>query len=414
MLVSREDLFALVWSEPAQTIARRFKVSGSYLARVCERLKVPTPARGYWAKYSAGKVMAKPMLPAPRPGDEISWNPGGGPGEIFSEAENQSSNEIEKTPKTLTKKAKDSTHSLLINVKDLYLIGRLSYQKEFLKPNKRLLPDIQVSTSGLDKCFELANLLFNSLEEKGARVGLEPVGFHSMRPVLDVRDVPDKRPLNDNFWAPARNTVFYFNELRVGITIFELTESIPMVYIDGKYVREADYISSPKSKRQHSWVSNHDIPCGCFGVQLYASHYDQHWVKVWKEQRSGEFVKRIKSLTTDFLSNYEDIAKVIALGKARFEAERVRYEEMHRLMAIQREQERYAKSVHESREVLINLRNKFEENNRWNAFFAHVIELEKGLSPDCMNKLNDQIAEMKKLVSSNISIEDILHWNPPK
>ena len=413
-MITRDKLFTLVWSEPAQSVAKRFNVSGSYLARVCERLRIPTPARGYWAKYSAGKVMAKPLLPAPRPGDEISWNPGGGPGEIFSEAENQSSNEIEKTPKKLTKKAKDSTHSLLINVKDLYLKGRLSYQKEFLKPNKRLLPDIQVSTSGLDSALDLANVLFNSLEEKGARVGFEPVGFHSARSALDVKDVPDNRPLHDNFWSPARNTVFYLSDLRVGVTIFELTESIPMVYIDGKYVREADFISLPKSKRQHSWVSNHDIPCGRFGVQLYASHYDQHWAKIWKERRCGEFVKNTKSITTDFLSNYDEIAKVIALGKEKAEAERIRHEEMHRLMVIQREQERYAKSVNNSREALVNLRNKFEENNRWNQFFVHIAELGKDLSPDYMSHLNDQIAEMKKLVASNLCIEDILHWNPPK
>ncbi len=414
MLVSREDLFALVWSEPAQTIARRFKVSGSYLARVCERLKIPTPARGYWAKYSAGKVMAKPLLPAPRPGDEISWNPGGGPGEIFSAVEIQTSNEIEKAPNKLKKTAPNSTHSLLINVKDLFLIGRLSYQKEFLKPNKRLLPDIQVSTSALDSALTLANLLFNTLEEKGSRVRFEPIGFHSSRPALDVKDVPDNRLLHDNFWSPARNTVFFLNELKVGITIFEITESIPMVYVDGKYVREVDFISSPKTKRQHTWVSNRDLPCGRFGVKLYASHYDQHWAKIWKERRCGEFVKNIKSITTDFLSNYEEIAKVIALGKTRAEAARIRSEETHRLMVIQREQERIAKSVSSSREALVNLRNRFEEHSRWSQFFLHIGELGKNLPPESINHLNDQIAEMKRLLGPNLSIEDILDWNPPK
>ena len=413
-MISREDLFALVWSEPTQTVAKRFSVSGSYLARVCERLRIPTPARGYWAKYSAGKVMAKPLLPAPRPGDEISWNLGGGPGEIFSEVGSQLSIEIEKIPKKRVTKVKDRTHSLLNGVKELYLLGRLSYQKEFLKPNKRLLPDIQVSTTSLDNALELANVLFNSLEEKGARVGFEPVGFHSMRPVLDVREVSDKRSLNNNFWVPARNTVFFLNELRVGITIFELTVSTPMVYIDGKYVREADLISSSHAKRRHSWVSDHDIPCGRFGVQLYASYYDQHWVKVWKEKRHGEFVKKIKLLTTDFLSNYEDIAKVIALGKVRVEAERIRYDEMHRLMEIKREQERHAKSVQASREALVNLRSKFEENNRWNSFFVHLVEIGKDLPPECKSELDDQIAKMKKLIDSTISIDDILHWNPPK
>ena len=34
-MVSREELYQLVWSEPMVWIAERFNVSGSYLARVC-------------------------------------------------------------------------------------------------------------------------------------------------------------------------------------------------------------------------------------------------------------------------------------------------------------------------------------------------------------------------------------------
>lgn len=34
-MVSREELYQLVWSEPMTKIAARFEVSGSYLARIC-------------------------------------------------------------------------------------------------------------------------------------------------------------------------------------------------------------------------------------------------------------------------------------------------------------------------------------------------------------------------------------------
>jgi hypothetical protein len=50
--ISREALYALVWSEPMTRVAERFGVSGSYMARVCELMNVPRPERGYWAKLA--------------------------------------------------------------------------------------------------------------------------------------------------------------------------------------------------------------------------------------------------------------------------------------------------------------------------------------------------------------------------
>ena len=70
-MVSREELYRLVWSEPMIRIAERFGVSGSYLARICALLNVPRPARGYWAKLAVGKAPVQTPLPAARPGDPL-------------------------------------------------------------------------------------------------------------------------------------------------------------------------------------------------------------------------------------------------------------------------------------------------------------------------------------------------------
>lgn len=69
-MVSREELYRLVWSEPMTRIAGRFDVSGSYLARICTLLNVPRPARGYWAKLAVGKAPAQTPLACRRPGHE--------------------------------------------------------------------------------------------------------------------------------------------------------------------------------------------------------------------------------------------------------------------------------------------------------------------------------------------------------
>jgi hypothetical protein len=41
MAVSREKLYEEVWQEPMITVAVRYCVSSSFLARICERLNVP-------------------------------------------------------------------------------------------------------------------------------------------------------------------------------------------------------------------------------------------------------------------------------------------------------------------------------------------------------------------------------------
>lgn len=45
-MISREELYELVWSVPMVKVAEKFNVSGSYMARICSILHVPRPERG--------------------------------------------------------------------------------------------------------------------------------------------------------------------------------------------------------------------------------------------------------------------------------------------------------------------------------------------------------------------------------
>ena len=61
--VSREELFRQVWTTPMSRLARDYGISGNGLAKICDRLKVPYPPRGYWAKKAAGKRVVQYRLP---------------------------------------------------------------------------------------------------------------------------------------------------------------------------------------------------------------------------------------------------------------------------------------------------------------------------------------------------------------
>jgi len=61
--ITREELFRQVWETPMSRLALRYGITGNGLAKACDRLKVPYPPRGWWAKKAAGKKVAYYRLP---------------------------------------------------------------------------------------------------------------------------------------------------------------------------------------------------------------------------------------------------------------------------------------------------------------------------------------------------------------
>ncbi|WP_421416785.1 hypothetical protein [Agrobacterium tumefaciens] len=62
--LSREELFALVWERPTSEIANELGISDVAVAMLCEKLQVPKPPRGYWARVVAAQAPRRPALKA--------------------------------------------------------------------------------------------------------------------------------------------------------------------------------------------------------------------------------------------------------------------------------------------------------------------------------------------------------------
>src|SRR5574340_1695504 len=76
---TREELYRLVWAQPAQHVARVMGVSDVALGKTCRRMGIPVPGRGYWARKAAGEQLSQPPLPQGGPEqDEVysarRWN----------------------------------------------------------------------------------------------------------------------------------------------------------------------------------------------------------------------------------------------------------------------------------------------------------------------------------------------------
>jgi hypothetical protein len=60
--LTRHALYDLVWSMPMTKLAESLGLSDVGLAKICDRHRVPTPPRGYWAKKEAGKKVRQAIF----------------------------------------------------------------------------------------------------------------------------------------------------------------------------------------------------------------------------------------------------------------------------------------------------------------------------------------------------------------
>jgi hypothetical protein len=353
-VITREELYELVWSTPMIKVAEKFEVSGSYLARVCTELRVPRPERGYWAKLAVGKAPQRPALPEPLPGDPVVWSRTDElPAPAMPKPRPSPSPRVPRLARPVT-----GTHGLIRGAKEHFLASRKVDDAEHLKPYKKLLVDITVSRSGLDKAMAFANDLFNALESAGHRVVIAPPdGQFRRERVQEKEDPPKKDPRHDPYgydrlWSPYRPTVAYVDSLAFGLAIVEMTESVAMRYVNGKYIRESDYVPPKASRRyvDHTWTTTRDLLSGRLRLVVYSPYRSVSWSTSFQETKARsltadvpQIVKAIENATvTEKLREAERQAEI-------WRQERLAEEEWRRQ---EEDRRREAQSIKDSRDQL--------------------------------------------------------------
>ena len=58
----RKNLYGEVWTEPMSRLAPKYGLSGNGLKKICKKLNIPVPPRGYWARLQHGYKVKKTPL----------------------------------------------------------------------------------------------------------------------------------------------------------------------------------------------------------------------------------------------------------------------------------------------------------------------------------------------------------------
>jgi hypothetical protein len=140
--------------------------------------------------------------------------------------------------------------------------------------------DVIASKAGLEKALSFANDLFNALESAGHRVVISAPADCFRRICINqhekVSEAQRRNPLYDcdHLWSPQRPTAVYAGSVAFGLAIIEMSESIVLRYVNGKYIRESDYKLAKAASRHndYGWTTTTDIPCGRLRLVVYAPY----------------------------------------------------------------------------------------------------------------------------------------------
>jgi hypothetical protein len=410
-MVSREELYELVWSMPMTRAAEKFSVSGSYLARICSILRVPRPERGYWAKLNAGKAPTRPALSEALPGDQLFWSQEGDPPAPRGRAITAAPAPTQPRPRRVV----SGIHGLIRGAKQHYERGYKAEEGQLLRPYKRKLVHVIASAEGLDKALAFANDLFNALESAGHSVCLAQLD----RPHIDEHEVTLKPKRDEyvysNLWRPSGSTVAYVGTIPFGLAVVEMTETVLMRYVNGKYIRESEY-KSPKAFRgyaDHTWTTTKEIACGRLRLVVYCPQRDVSWSLTLQETKERTLTRDIAKIVESIENSTEAVRKEMIEAEERAEVRRREWEEQHARWVHEDDQRRIAESIKESREQLTKVIQSWTSAMSIEQFFKGVEERTIALQETQRPQLLERLQLAREFIGTLNPLEFFSSWKTP-
>lgn len=152
-------------------LAAEFGISGNGLAKICDRLKVPYPGRGYWARKEAGQKVAQYRLPEAEEGTPLDVTisptpPPPAPPKLPKVAEEKIEAALSSSPEIVVPEKLERPHRVIAG----WIDEREKQQKAAKKSRDTWGPPVTEFTEVDHRRHRILDTLFKLLECKGVKV----------------------------------------------------------------------------------------------------------------------------------------------------------------------------------------------------------------------------------------------------
>lgn len=408
MSVSREKLYEEIWAEPMTTVASRYGVSSSYLARVCTRLNVPKPSRGYWAQRDARKEASKPKLPPAQPGDDIEWCREGYARRAPFPPPRPPTGPL---PSLHPPGRKPARHELTFGARELFEQGKVT-DDGYIQPTKHTLVDAFVTQATIGRALAFLTKLFLALEEHGYRVTLAPSRQQLVRPSVDLRST-SKGPAADytrSAWSPSRITISNVGTVAIGFMLFELTEKARVHWVDGKYVRVPGRSESVPSVYSYERELPNDRLC----LRAFSPYPGTKWFKDWREEKGTKLSDRIDEIVHEVSSAASMIADLVVEAERKAEIARREAEIQHEKWKREEAERQHRQRLQQSREQLLSIIESWGDVRQIEDFFEDAERRVARLPDDEAAPLRERLVRARELIGEADALRGLREWRTPE
>ncbi|MDX8508368.1 hypothetical protein RFM41_23935 [Mesorhizobium sp. VK25A] len=278
---------------------------------------------------------------------------------------------------------------------------------EFLRPYKRILPDLISSEAALLRALSIANDLYLALHKQGYRVHIAQAAddlhrIHIKEQEVERKDRKYGRYHSGSIWAPDRPTVFYIDTVPIGLALTEMTERVSMRYLNGEYHREDSRLirSAKPWQLTHSWTTDQDMPSGRFRVVVYSPKGGVDWSVSWQDTEQetlGKLIPRIVETVKGVKDNLQRL--MTAADEAEAKRKKEREEEWERYLR-QEDARKTAQALADSREQLAEIIDRWGRAMTVERFFADAEERLKSTDDERRQRLEERLSLARAMMES--------------
>lgn len=409
----REDLYHLVWREPAERIAVLYGINTEYLAKRCSELRIPRPLAGYWKALAKGTAPAIPPLLVleKRKGTTIPKK-----ARVAVPSSAPSSPQPIK-PKLRKQPSITGNGYGLINDLKNYLPGSIVTRDGYYKPTKKKLLDLNVSDTGFDSAIDFLSRFFDALGKQGYRVTLDVPGERLSRAEIDIKEEPKGEGHRwDSLWRPYTPSVICVGDMHFAFNLAEMTEYVPAKEVKGRYVRDEQMGRWMRGKNTGPFfhVSKHTLPTGRFLLQLYSPYESADWRVQFRQTKQCGLISQIPKMISALQEAIPLISKQLEDARIKAEEWRIQWERNQAIYLekerIRREEEAHKASITELKAIMA----QWVEDKRMEQFFREAELDAAGLDEQQRVRVMERLQLAQQFLSEDTAVERLLKWKTPQ
>ncbi|EPY3946045.1 hypothetical protein ACXDGC_003247 [Klebsiella pneumoniae] len=409
----REELYRLVWREPAERIASLYNISKEQLTKRCAELRIPRPLAGYWKALAKGTAPAVPALPDLKSGKV----------EKFPRKTSQAippptkiSSKVAAPAPRKRARAAGSGYSLIDDLKTYLPVSSVT-KDGYYKPTKKKLLDLNVSETGFISAIDFLSRFFAALGKQGYWVRLAEgnEGLHCQG--IDIKEDPKEGGLRyDSLWRPCSASIICVGDMLFAFNLAEMTEYVPAKEINGRYIRDETMVRCMRGKndKPFRYVVKHTLPTGRFLLQLYSPYSLTFWQVQFRQTKQCGLVSQIPKIISAMHDAVPLIKNQLEEARVKAEAQRIQWEldekRYREKELIRREKEAYNASLAELKAIMV----QWAEDKRIEQFFREAELDAVDFDEQQRLKIMERLQLARQFLSVDKAAERLMKWRIPQ